>query len=133
MGATLIATLVLGIGAGVLMDRLVLLPGTAVPAEADAGAQRSDHDQRRQRFRDRLRDELHLTPEQQTKLAEVLDKNHDVAERFWQDSRRQYEDLRKTFRQDIRALLTDEQRARFDEMVAAYDERRAREQHHDNR
>lgn len=132
MGATLVATLVLGIGAGVLVDRLLILPGTAARAEADAGAQRSDHDQRRQRFRDRLRDELHLTAEQQSKLAEVLDANHDVAERFWEDSRRQYEDLRKSFRQDIRALLTEEQRVRFDEMVAAYDARRARE-HHDDR
>jgi hypothetical protein len=127
MGASLVATLVLGAGAGVLVDRLVLLPGTSSRAAADAGTNRDDHDQRRRRFRDRLHQELHLSVEQQGKLDEVLNANHDIAERFWDDSRRQYEDLRLTFRQDIRALLTDEQRARFDEMVAAIDERRARE------
>jgi hypothetical protein len=120
---TLGAMLVLGLGAGVLVDRFLLLPSVA--GDVDRGHER--HEDRRKRFRDRLKQELDLSPEQEARLDEVLTRNHETAERFWSESRREFDELRKAFRQDIRELLNDEQQAAFARMLAEYDERRRRD------
>lgn len=120
IGASLVAALLLGVGLGVIVDRFVIIPSIA----GDASAPQDRHEDRRRKFRDRLRSELELSPEQQARLDEVLDRNHDTAERFWSESRQRFDELRVTFRSDIRELLTEEQSAKFDRMLAEHDERR---------
>jgi Spy/CpxP family protein refolding chaperone len=123
---TLAAILVLGVGAGILVDRFVLLPSVT----GDAVRPRPTHEERGRRFRDRLKQELDLTAEQEARLEEVLTRNHETAERFWSDSRAQFDELRKAFRQDIREVLTEAQQVTFDRMLAEYDEKR---RNHDER
>ncbi|MGH9461685.1 MAG: hypothetical protein ACRD1X_10745 [Vicinamibacteria bacterium] len=114
--ASLLSTLIVGMGMGVAMDRLVL----------DRDARGGDRRGRVSGLAERLNNELRLTPEQQTKVEAALTANQERAREFWRESQTAYETLRNEFRQDIRTLLTPEQRARFDEMIRRGDDRRRR-------
>lgn len=123
MGVTLVATLLIGVGVGILVDRFLLAP-TAFGADVER--RRGRHEDHTRKMVDRLESRLDLTAEQVAQLEEVMGKNHDTARTFWADSRAEFEKLRQQFRRDIRALLTDEQQSRFDEMVREYEEKRKR-------
>jgi Spy/CpxP family protein refolding chaperone len=116
MWASLVLTLIVGMGMGVAIDRLVL------EREGRDGAR----GERVSGLAARLRDELQLTPEQQAKVEAALAANRERARQFWRESQTAYENLRTEFRQQIRALLDPEQQTRFDEMVQRADERRRR-------
>jgi len=114
MWASLLLTLIVGMGMGVAIDRLAL--------EGDRrGGERRD---RGARLAARFNSELQLTPEQQAKVEAALASNRERAGQFWGESRAAYETLRKEFRQDIRELLNPDQQQRFDEMIQRDDERR---------
>ena len=127
MGVTLVATLLIGIGAGVLADRLLL--ASAVHSRARDVDRRGDgeHSEHGRRMVERLRSGLELTEEQVAQLETVMNDNHETARQFWGNSRQEYEALRQQFRADIRGLLSDEQQVKFDEMVAEYEARNRRE------
>ena len=122
MGVTLLATLVLGMGAGILIDRFVLA-STLHSRDVDRRGG-GDHRDRGRRMVERLRSGLDLTDDQAARLEEVMNENHETAHEFWKNSRQEYEALRKQFRADIRELLTDDQQVKFDAMVAEYDAKR---------
>lgn len=121
MGVTLVATLLIGVGAGILVDRFLL--GTTAFG-ADVESRRGRHEDHTRRMVERLESRLDLSEDQVAQLAEVMGKHHDTARRFWADSRAEFEQLRQQFRRDIRGLLTDEQQVRFDEMVQEYEQKR---------
>ena len=114
MWTSVLLTLVVGIGMGVALDRLVL------DRDGDDGGRR----QRGSGLAARLNEELRLTPDQQAKVEAALAANRERARKFWSESETAFETLRGEFRHDIRALLDPEQQARFDEMVKRDDERR---------
>jgi len=116
MWASLVLTLIVGVGIGVAVDRVAL----------ERAGDRGDRRDRGERLSARLARELDLTSEQQAKVEAVLAANRERARQFWRESQASYETLRQEFRQDIRALLDPEQLARFDEMVRRDDERRRR-------
>ncbi len=120
MWVTLLATLLLGVGVGVLVDRFLLVP-TVLSSGSDHPERWTD---RRSRFRARLQEELALGPEQTRDIERVLEGNHEIARQFWAESRREFEALRQQFRSDIRDVLTEEQATRFDALLAERDERR---------
>lgn len=126
MWMTLVATLVIGVGVGILFDRVVLERAVHSDNVERAESDRSDHDSRRQRFREHLREELDLTSEQAERLEAVLGRNHETAHEFWEASRREFDELRQQFRHDIREVLTEEQKARFDQLLAERDAARRR-------
>lgn len=67
--------------------------------------------------------ELSLTPEQQTQLRTLLE-----------GTGKQYQQVRLAARQRMREMLTEEQRRKFDELLARMDaERRQREERYRNR
>ena len=126
MGLTLLATLVIGMGAGVLVDRLLLastLTGLTVHSRArDADRPRGgEHSKRGRRRVERLHSGLDLTDDQAARLEEVMNRNHETAHQYWKDSRQEYETIRQQFRADIRELLNEEQQVKFDQMVAEYE------------
>lgn len=126
MGVTLVATLVIGMGVGIIVDRF-LLPVTVHSGSRDVERRGSgEHRDRGRRMVERLRSGLDLSDEQAVLLEEVVNENHETAHEFWKNSRQEYETLRQQFRADIRALLTDEQQGKFDEMVAEYESRNRR-------
>ena len=122
MAVALFAALAIGAGSGILLDRYLLLPATS--AEVRTGGGR--HREHGQRMLEHLRERLELTETQAAELEKVLERNHETARRFWSESREGYEAIRQQFRRDIRALLTEEQREKFDAMVAEYEGERRR-------
>lgn len=120
MSVTLVAALAMGVGAGILIDRLLLMPQVY---SSDRGVESSDHDHRDhgRRIMEKLRIELDLTEEQALAVEAAMSENHETARQFWQESRLEFETLRAQFRRDIRAVLTDAQNERFDQMLAERD------------
>ena len=117
MGVTLFATLVIGMGAGVLVDRFLL----ASTLTAHSRSRDGEHATRGRRMVERLRSGLDLTDDQAARLEEVINRNHETAHQYWKDSRQEYEKIRQQFRADIRELLTERQQVKFDEMIAEYE------------
>ncbi len=105
-------TLLSGVGLGVALDRLVLDPAM------ESRGQSHDRGEHRMRYVQRLERELGLSPEQKVQLEEALEAHGDKARECRDDARSEYAKLRERFRDDVRALLTPEQRDRFDEMLA---------------
>lgn len=129
MGVTLLLTLVIGMGAGVLGDRFLLASTSMVRSRA-GDVDRPGGGEHRERGRhmvERLRSRLDLTDDQAARLEEVMNRNHETAHQFWKDSRQEYETLREQFRADIRELLTEEQQVKFNEMVAEYEAKSRRD------
>ena len=120
MGVTLLATLVIGMGAGVLVDRFLLASTSRVHSRARDVDRPSggEHSKRGRRMVERLRSGLDLTDDQAGSLEEVMNRNHETAHRFWTNSRQEYETIRQQFRADIREFLNEEQQVKFDQMVA---------------
>ena len=73
-----------------------------------------------------LTDELDLTAEQQQQLGPILDETATSYEAIRERVRPEYEQVRQQSREKIRAILTPEQKARFEELVRQMDEERAR-------
>lgn len=127
MWLSLLATLGIGIGIGIFADRVVLERAVHSDNVEAARASRDDrHENRARKFRDHLRDELSLSQAQTEELEIVLDRNHETARAFWEASRSEFDTLRQQFRRDIRDLLNEEQKARFDELLAERDRARKR-------
>jgi len=120
MSVALLSMLAIGVGAGILIDRLVLAPTVSSDVRTGDGHHR-DHGGR---MVARLRERLDLTEKQASELEEVMNRNHETARQFWSESRDEYEALRKQFRRDIRELLTEAQRREFDDMVSEYEQKR---------
>jgi len=70
--------------------------------------------------------ELNLTADQQQQLGPILDETATSYEAIRERVRPEYEQVRQSSREQIRAILTPEQKARFEELVRQMDEERAR-------
>jgi hypothetical protein len=147
MWSSLSLALVVGVGLGVIADR-VLLSGRPVFADAEAAAQKKAPplwficDQRgsldieeepgylyNERFRAKLLEglgqELGLTPEQHAEVEAFLEGRRHDAHEFWESSRHAYCDMRDGFRHELRAMLDDEQKVRFDDLMSEIDRHQA--------
>ncbi len=67
--------------------------------------------------------ELDLTPEQQKELEVILDETGTGYRTIRQRVRPEYEQVRQAGREKIRALLTEEQSPKFEELVRYIDEK----------
>lgn len=80
--------------------------------------------QRRARVVERFTRELRLSPEQRDQLVRILDETGQRYQKLNEQVRPQYDEIRQSARQRIRAILNDEQRARFEEIVRKMDQGR---------
>lgn len=102
-----IVILVIGFGAGVASDRYLLLgrrpfggrPGPPKPTEIAV----------------RMSQELGLSADQRMRLEAVFERNGDRLEKFRAQTRAEFERLRNQLDTEISAILTPEQRAKFEE------------------
>lgn len=70
-----------------------------------------------------LTKKLDLSPEQQKQVEAILDETGRGYYDLYLQSREEYDGIRQQGRTKIRALLTEEQRVKFDEFVRRRDER----------
>ncbi len=102
-----VVIIAIGFGGGVAADRYLMFgrrpfagrPGPPKPAE----------------IADRMSRELGLSTEQRTQLEAVFQRNGDRLEKFHAQTRAQFETIRKRLDSEIGAILTPEQRAKFEE------------------
>jgi hypothetical protein len=147
MWSSLSLALLVGVGLGVIADR-VLLSGLPVFADAEAAPEKKapplwficddrgslDIEEEpgylyNKRFRAKLLeglgDELGLTPEQHAEVEAFLEERRHGAHEFWESSRHAYCDMRDGFRHDLRAMLDEEQKHRFDHLMSEIDRHQA--------
>lgn len=70
--------------------------------------------------------ELNLSPEQRQQVEAILDEMGQAYRSIRQRTRPEYDAVRQQGRNKIRALLSDEQRARFEQLVRELDDKEAR-------
>jgi cell division protein FtsN len=78
---------------------------------------RSAHADTRVSYRDRLGKELGLTPEQRIQLDSVLDKRHRDMTAAWEPVRPTLDSIRERARDELRDMLSAEQRAAFEQFL----------------
>jgi len=76
------------------------------------------------RMRDRLVRELSLTSAQKTQVDAILQDSHQKMDGVYTQANQQLEDIRKATRAQIRQLLTPEQQAKFDQLIAKHQGKR---------
>lgn len=82
--------------------------------------------ERRARVVERIARELKLSTAQRDQLARILDETGERYRKLNEQVRPQYEQIRQEGRQRIRAILSPEQRQKFEEIVRRFDEERRR-------
>jgi hypothetical protein len=115
----LVAVFLLGAAAGVLGTMWATHTGLA----AGSGAPRKFTKQGAMEW---LNTELKLSAEQQQQLGVILDETAAGYETIRERVRPEYDQVRQQSRDRIRAILTAEQKVRFEELVQQMDEERAR-------
>jgi hypothetical protein len=78
---------------------------------------RAAHADQRASYRDRLANELGLTARQRIELDSVLDKRHRDMTAAWEPVRPKLDSIRENARDEIRGMLTDDQRAAFEQYL----------------
>jgi hypothetical protein len=148
MWSSLSLALLVGVGLGVMADR-VLLADTPAYADTDKAAPQQkapplwficDHPGSLDiedepgylysaRFRSMLLEglskELRLTPEQHAEVDTFLEQRRQGAHECWERSRHAYCDMRDGFRHDLREKLDPAQKLRFDALMAEIDQHQA--------
>ena len=73
-----------------------------------------------------LKQGLSLTDEQSGRVRQIIDERWEKHGEIYENADRQRAAMRESAREQIREVLTDEQRERFDSMVEKFDKRRAK-------
>lgn len=84
----------------------------------------------KQQIVEQLTHDLALAPDQQKQLSQILDDTRARFQAIHEQMRPQYDAAREEGRNRIRAILTVEQRPKFEEFVRRLDEERAKEKGH---
>ncbi len=120
----LAATFVLGAAAG----------GVAMSLWEDDDDDRRTRPRERVSYAERLADHLELTEAQQESVAVILERRQEAVRQMWQEVHPRYDSLRVQIHDDIMAVLEEEQRAAYEELIARSDSvRRHRRRDGDHR
>jgi len=117
--AFLLAVFVLGAAAGVLGTMWATRTGLAATSGGPSKFTK-------QGAMEWLTNELKLSAEQQQQLGPILDETATGYEAIRERVRPEYDAMRQQGRDQIRAILTAQQKTRFEELVQQIDEERAR-------
>jgi len=117
--AFLLAVFVLGAAAGVLGTMWATRTGLAATSGGPSKFTK-------QGAMEWLTNELKLSAEQQQQLGPILDETATSYEAIRERVRTEYDQVRQQSREKIHAILTSEQKTRFEELVRQMDEERAR-------
>lgn len=107
----LAATFLLGMAAG----------GAAVAAWDDDDHDRSSRSHERMSYAQRLTEQLDLTEAQQESVAVILERRQDAMQQLWQAVHPQFDSLRLHIRDEILAVLDEQQEAAYQDLIARSD------------
>jgi len=114
---TLLVVFGLGVAAGVLGERYVVHKKYRRPTVERQHAPTLDAWSK----------ELQLTPDQQAKIREIFKKNEERMKAYWSEGTNKLQQIRKTLKEEIDALLTPEQKKKMEEIIRQHEERRKNE------
>jgi Spy/CpxP family protein refolding chaperone len=121
--AWVLLVFVLGIALGAMGAYLVAGRRVASAPPAAAG-----HKERRARFVEQLTREVNLTADQQKQLGTILTDTQAKLRALHDQITPQAEQVRQQSREQIRALLTPEQKLKFEEFLRRLDEERKKKE-----
>ncbi len=119
----LAATFLLGIAVG----------GVAMAAWGDDDDGRRTSSRERVSYAERLAERLDLTAAQQESVAVILERRQEAMHQLWQDVHPQLDSLRLQIRDEILAVLDEEQAAAYEDLIARSDSVREHRQRHGER
>lgn len=123
----LVGVLIVGGLVGATADRLMFRNGPHVEKERE---RRGDDDRdRRERYLDWLSGELALTAEQRAAVAAIVERYRERTSEIWKEVRPRFESVKADLRAEVRGVLSEEQRAQYERLLAEHD----RERHSDKR
>ena len=121
--AMVLAVFFLGIGTGALTMNFY---ATRVTGAGQDGADRATRAERAQREVDRLHDYLGLTGEQRQQVTQILESARTEFRDLQAQIRPQFHAIQEGSRDRIRAILTEQQRQKYDEFLATQNGRQRR-------
>jgi len=124
----LLVTFAAGVFSGVALERRVGQRAAELEPQAKAQPEEHVHGGRPHHHR-HIIDQIDLTPEQRAKVDSILQVGRQRLDAFWKETGPSYRALVDSTRAQVRAIMTPEQRAQYDELRAAA--RRARAQARD--
>jgi DNA anti-recombination protein RmuC len=115
---SLIVVFIAGVICGVLIDKNMLNKG-----------RRDSHRRSSTRFPtlEIMAEELALSVEQQAQIRDIFHNNEERFKTLRKDMDTRLSDIRKQLLTDIKSVLTDEQRAKFEAMIEKYRSQRKKE------
>jgi hypothetical protein len=108
---TILVSILIGAVAGVLVDQAFLVRSFRVFASSGPYV----------RFKDRVMNDLGLTPAQQGQLEQLLQRRQEGFNDFRKNIEARYMAMREATRDSIRSLLTPEQQSKFEALVKEFD------------
>ncbi|HEX8694010.1 MAG TPA: hypothetical protein VF746_16425 [Longimicrobium sp.] len=96
-------------------------------ARPAAGAQAAKECDGPRGKRDRIIDQVNPTPEQRARIDAIMERRHAQMDAFWNGEGRRMKAIVDSTREEVRAVLTPEQRAEYDRLRAEHRARRERE------
>jgi hypothetical protein len=108
---TIVVSVLIGIVAGILLDQALLLRSFRVFSSPTPYI----------RFKNRVINDLGLTPAQQTQLEQLLQRRQEAFDDFRKTIEGRYMEMRVATRDSIRGLLTPEQQSEFEALVKEFD------------
>jgi Spy/CpxP family protein refolding chaperone len=95
--------------------------GGAATSFADRRGHARAHDRPRPSFVERLTKELELTAGQRDSIQVVFDRHQPAMDSLWQRMRPEFESERQLIRNEVTALLTPEQQAKYAALIQRLD------------
>jgi Spy/CpxP family protein refolding chaperone len=108
---TILVSVLIGVVAGILLDQALLIRSFRVFGSPTPYL----------RFKDRVINDLGLTPAQQTQLEQLLQRRQEAFDDFRKNIEGRYMEMRVATRDSIRGLLTPEQQSKFEALVKEFD------------
>jgi hypothetical protein len=118
--AGIVALFIIGGGIGLLGDRLYMKHKLRRLTEVTP-------EQRKAYILQKYTKELHLTEAQQVEIRKIIDEKSDEIAQNTQRYKEDIDKIRQRYDERIKALLSSEQRQRYDEMKQRIKERRKKE------
>jgi Skp family chaperone for outer membrane proteins len=108
---TILVSILIGAVAGVLVDQAFLVRSFRVFGSSSPYV----------RFKQRVMNDLGLTPAQQAQLEQLLQRRQDAFNEFRKNIEAKYMEMRGATSDSIRGLLTPEQLSKFELLVKEFD------------
>lgn len=117
-----LGTLAIGVAAGIYFDRTLLRPRPPFQAYREFGGSPGPGSPMMRNFSR----QLDLTPQQQAKLAQILENYRQSFGSFRRTMQPRYMAMRDSLNAEIRTILTPAQQQKFDEMIQRFEGRHKR-------